>query len=449
MFSFLAAEPAKIEQLSAEEQRRRYRRYSIIAYSAVFIGYLAMYLIRKDFNIAQPYLKEMYSLTNMQLGLIASAFTIPYGIGKFVLGFCSDQANAKRMVGVLLLAAALLNICFGFFLGNIGMMMVFWGLNGFFQSAGGPASYATISRWFPHKKRGTALGFWNVSHNAGGAMAAGVALLGLTLFDHNVQGMFFLPGLVALPIAVYAIYAGFSRPEAAGLPSVETYYEEAAERERNSATDTMSALEIVRKYILSNKFVWILCLANIFVYIVRIGLDQWVTVYMPSLGFSKQQASLGFSIFELAAIPGTFLWGWLSDKLGGRRGLVSIICFIPLALVLWLYSHATDIWMLYACLGMMGCLIFGPQLLIGVAIVDFVPKKAIATGNGLTGTFGYLGGDLLAKILLGYLSDAYGWISVFSSMGISIVCGIALMSIILREENRRIRAAREMKLDAA
>lgn len=442
MFSFLATEPVKKVVLSKEQQRRKYLIYSFLAYSAVFLGYFAMYLVRKDFNIAQPYMKELYSLSNTQLGIIASAFTIPYGIGKIVLGFYSDQVNAKRMVGVLLLLAAVFNLCFGFFLGNVGMMMLFWGLNGFFQSAGGPASYATISRWFPQKRRGTALGFYNVSHNAGGAMAAGVALLGLSMFDHNVQGMFILPGIIALVISSYTIFAGFSRPEAAGLPPVEVYYNEDAELARNSGTENMSAWEIVRKYVLNNKFVWVLCLTNIFVYIVRIGLDQWVTVYMPSLGFSKQEASIGFSIFELAAIPGTFLWGWLSDKLGGRRGLVSIMCFIPLAYVLWIYSHATNLTVLYVCLGLMGCLIFGPQLLIAVAMVDFVPKKAIATSNGLTGTFGYLGGDLLAKILLGYLSDIYGWNSVFASMGISIVCGIALMSVILREENRRIRDAK-------
>jgi len=75
-----------------------------------------------------------------------------------------------------------------------------------------------------------------------------------------------------------------------------------------------------------------------------------------------------------------------------------------------------------------------------VAIVDFVPKRAIATGTGMTGTFGYLGGDLLAKVGLGYMSDYLGWMSVFISMGVGIVFGVALMSIVAKEENRRIRA---------
>ena len=440
MIAFIAPETNKIVTLSPEEQKRKYILYSILAYTAVFFGYLAIYWVRKNFNIAQPYMKELYGFTNGQLGLIAAAFTIPYGIGKFVLGFMADQANAKRMVGILLLFGGIFNILFGLFLGSVGMMMILWALNGFFQSAGGPASYATISRWFPQKVRGTALGFWNVSHNVGGAMAAGIALLGLSLFSGSVTGMFIFPGISAVIVSMYVIFIGYSRPEAAGLPSVENYYNEVSEKGVNKEADSMTPMEVLKKFVFNNKFVWILCVANIFVYIIRIGLDQWITVYLPSLGFTKGDAAWGFTIFELCAILGTFIWGALSDLLKGRRALVSIMCFIPLAIVIYFYSQATSLVVLYICLGLMGCLIFGPQLLIGVAIVDFVPKRAIATANGLTGTFGYLGGDLLAKVLLGYLSDWYGWASVFISMGVAILCGIGLMALIAKEENRRIRA---------
>jgi len=437
--SFLDAEEVRTTPMSEEEQRRSFLIGSILSYSAVFIGYLTMYLVRKDFNIAQPYLKEIHHFTNSQLGLIAAAFTIPYGIGKVVLGIYADQKNAKRIVGVMLLLAGICNILFGFVLGSIGLMMALWALNGFTQSCGGPASYATIARWFPQKNRGTALGFWNVSHNVGGALAATVAILGLTLFAQRIDGMFVIPGMIAVVVSMYVMFVGNSRPEARGLPSVEEFYGEHEEKEKNDEANKMSPGEILRRYVLNNRFVWILCAANVFVYVIRIGLDQWVTVYLPSIGFTKQQASTGFTIFEMSAIPGTFFWGYLSDRLKGRRALVCLMCFFPLMLVLWIYSHATDLTTIYVCLGLMGCLIFGPQLLIGVSIVDFVPKRAVASANGLSGTFGYLGGDLFAKVLLGRISDVYGWNLVFSAMGFSIVCGICLMSLILIEENRRLR----------
>ena len=65
----------------------------------------------------------------------------------------------------------------------MGLLIVLWGLNGIFQSVGGPASYSTISRWAPRTKRGRYLGFWNTSHNIGGAIAGGVALWGANTFS--------------------------------------------------------------------------------------------------------------------------------------------------------------------------------------------------------------------------------------------------------------------------
>lgn len=48
-------------------------------------------------------------------------------------------------------------------------MIAFYALSGFFQSTGGSCSYSTITKWTPRRKRGTFLGFWNISHNLGGA----------------------------------------------------------------------------------------------------------------------------------------------------------------------------------------------------------------------------------------------------------------------------------------
>lgn len=48
---------------------------------------------------------------------------------------------------------------------------------------------------------------------------------------------------------------------------------------------------------------------------------------------------------------------------------------------------------------------FGPQLLIGVAAVGFVPKQGISVADGVKGTFAYLIGDSFAKLGLGMIAD--------------------------------------------
>ncbi len=65
---------------------------------------------------------------------------------------------------------------------------------------------------------------------------------------------------------------------------------------------------------------------------------------------------------------------------------------------------------------------FGPQLLIGVAAVGFVPKKAIGAADGIKGTFAYLIGDSFAKLGLGMIADGTpvfgltGWAGTFAAL---------------------------------
>ena len=48
--------------------------------------------------------------------------------------------------------------------------------------------------------------------------------------------------------------------------------------------------------------IWLLCFANIFLYVVRIGIDQWSTVYaFQELKLSKAVAIQGFTLFEAGA----------------------------------------------------------------------------------------------------------------------------------------------------
>lgn len=129
--------------------------------------------------------------------------------------------------------------------------------------------------------------------------------------------------------------------------------------------------------------IWLLCFSNIFLYVVRIGIDQWSTVYaFRELKLSKEVAIQGFTLFEVGALVGTLLWGWLSDTANGRRagGLrgAGVDYRHP-----GVYQHASNQYVYLASLFALGFPVFGPQLLIGVAAVGFVPKKRSARPMGL------------------------------------------------------------------
>ncbi|MTD77049.1 hexose-6-phosphate:phosphate antiporter, partial [Escherichia coli] len=99
-----------------------------------------------------------------------------------------DGTNTKRYLPFMRILSAIgTRVCsasMGSGSVSLFLLIAFYAFSGFFQSTGGSCSYSTITKWTPRRKRGTFLGFWNISHNLCGAGAAGLALFGANyLFD--------------------------------------------------------------------------------------------------------------------------------------------------------------------------------------------------------------------------------------------------------------------------
>ena len=367
------------------------------SYLVVFIGYLTMYLIRKNFNIAQNDMISTYGLSMTQLGMIGWLFHHLRRGENGCLVLCGRQ-NTKQFLPFMLILSAICMLGFSASMGagsvSLFLMIAFYALSGFFQSTGGSCSYSTITKWTPRRKRGSYLGMWNISHNLGGAGAAGVALFGANyLFDGHVIGMFIFPSIIALIVGFIGLRYGSDSPESYGLGKAEELFgEEISEEDKETEENEMTKWQIFVEYVLKNKVIWLLCFSNIFLYVVRIGIDQWSTVYaFRELKLSKEVAIQGFTLFEVGALVGTLLWGWLSDLANGRRALVACVALALIIATLGTSNPFTRV-PVRARLP-----VFGPQLLIGVAAVGFVPK-AIGAADGIKGTFAYLIGDSFAKL---------------------------------------------------
>ncbi|MGR5437291.1 hexose-6-phosphate:phosphate antiporter [Vibrio owensii] len=461
MLKFLEQVRKPTLDLPVEVRRKMWFKPFIQSYLVVFIGYLTMYLIRKNFNVAQNDMISTYGLSMTDLGLIGLGFSITYGIGKTVVSYYADGKNTKQFLPFMLILSGLAMLGFSFSMGggsaSLFLMVAFYALSGFFQSTGGPSSYSTITKWTPRNKRGSYLGLWNMSHNVGGAGAAGVALFGANyLFDGHVIGMFVFPSIIAIIVGFIGMRYGNDSPEAYGLGKVEELFDEAvSEEDEATEGNQMTKKEIFVEYVLKNKVIWLLCFANIFLYIVRIGIDQWSTVYAyQELGLSKEAAISGFTLFEVGALVGTLMWGYLSDLANGRRALVACVSLGLIIVSLEFYQHATSEFMYLASLFVLGFLVFGPQLLIGVAAVGFVPKKAISVADGVKGTFAYLIGDSFAKLGLGMIADGTpifgltGWKGTFAALDTSAMICIVLLAFVAIAEEKKIRQNKK-KLELA
>lgn len=435
MFSFLKASAPK-PRIDGSRTDAEYKRLRWQVFSGVFIGYAAYYLIRKNFSLAIPYLIDQYGYTKADLGKVSLALSLAYGFSKFIMGNVSDRSNPKYFITIGLVASAAVSLIFGLVpavLSSLTFMIVLSALNGWFQGMGYPPGAKTMTNWFSTSERGAWWSWWNVSHNLGGGLIGPLALLGLSLFG-AWQSLFYLPAIIAIILAIIMFYLMKDTPESEGLPPVDEWRGEKIVEKVESA-HTLSAKDIFFKYIINNKYLWAIAVANVFVYFVRYGIIDWAPTYLKEVKhFSVDKQSWAYFLYEYAGIFGMLASGYLSDKVfKGHRAPPMLLFLTGVLIAVFVYwknppgNPLVD----NICLVAIGFLIYGPVMMIGLQAADLVPRVATGTATGLTGLFGYLLGSASAGYVMGKLVDVFGWDGGFYALIASCVLAFVFIALTL------------------
>ena len=416
-----------IDRLPTEQIDSAYKRYRAQMLCTIFVGYAGYYLVRSNINLAKPYLISELGFTKGDVGMLASALTIAYGLSKFLMGNVSDRCNPRYFLASGLILSGVVNLVFGF-LPSLIFMVIFWSFNGWFQGMGWPPCGRTMVHWFSDRERGTKMAIWNLAHNVGGMLAPLIASYSIIAFG-SWKSAFYVPAVLAIVTGVMVLAFLRDTPQSVGLPSIEEFKNDYPSTAVEDRERELSGSEILFKYVLNNKFLWIFAGANVMVYIVRYGVLNWAPTYLTEVkGYSITNSAWQSSLYELAGIPGMLFSGWASDKIfHGRRAPVmvySLSLVAGAALLYWLNPKGNYLLDSVALISI-GFLIYGPVMLIGVAACDLVPKKAVGTAAGLTGLFGYLGATA-AELGIGNIVQHFGW-----NVGFSAIIGAALLSIFL------------------
>lgn len=436
MFGFLRASPPAEKKVEASKVDAEYRKLRWQVFAGVFIGYAAYYLIRKNFSLAMPYLIDEYGFTKADLGTVGVALSLAYGFSKFIMGNVSDRSNPKYFITIGLMGSAIVSLIFGLVpgvLSSIPIMIALSALNGWFQGMGYPPGAKTMTNWFSASERGVWWSWWNVSHNLGGGLIGPLAILGLSIFG-VWQSLFYLPALIAIVLAFVMFYLMRDTPESQGLPPVDEYKGEKIVEKVESA-HTLSSKDIFYKYILNNKFLWAIAIANVFVYFIRYGIIDWAPTYLKEVKhFSVDKQSWAYFLYEYAGIFGMLASGYLSDKVfKGHRAppMLLFLVGVLIAIVVYWQNPAGNPLVDNICLVAIGFLIYGPVMMIGLQAADLVPRVATGTATGLTGLFGYLLGSASAGYVMGKLVDMFGWDGGFYALIISCFLAFGFIALTL------------------
>lgn len=442
IFTFLKPAPIAKEKVPEEKIKGTYNRRRFSVFISIYIAYAAYYIVRDNFTISSPYLMRYYHFDKATIGLILSCLAISYGISKFIMGALADKCNPRYYIATGLICSAILNFLFGT-TSNEYIMMILIVFMGIFQGMGAPAAHKTLAVWFSNKERGLYVSAWNTSHNVGGGVIPLLVTLALAIFGlHNWKSIFFFPSVISIILAIIVIISGADTPESVGLPPIEEfkkndYITEKGTVEVVDAHNTIPLINIIKECILKRPIIWVLAISNASVYVIRYGIENWIPIYLHGMkGFSLAQARNCFSIYEFAAIPGTILIGIISDKIfkGKRSGLAAALVFL-LGLTFVSYWVTKSSTLIFIEVGMMGILVYGPQMLITVLTMDLVPKFAVGGTDGFVGLFGYVFGEVIASYVIGLLVDQLGWKASFFTIILAAIVSIICFIILFKAEN--------------
>ena len=447
MWNFLAPPAFKPEQTGSEADER-YRRLRWQVFIGIFIGYAGFYIVRKNFSMAIPMLAP-FGFEKGELGVVLSMNAIAYGFSKFVMASISDRSNAQRFLplGLILAAISMMFMIVPVqWIGAdnkglaIALMAALNFLVGWFNGMGWPPCGRVMTHWFSIKERGTWMSFWNCAHNVGGALVGPMAVYGAAWFgswfygadekSYFLIGTYLFPAAVAILIAIIAYSMIRDTPQSCGLSSIEKWRNDYADTYDEKSEEVLSTGQIFRT-VLTNKFLWYIAFANAFVYMVRYGCLDWAPTILTEQGIDIKEAGWAYFAYEFAAIPGTLICGWLSDRL-------FMIVVAVLIVIYW--QNFTNINVVIGCLIGIGFFIYGPVMLIGVQALDLAPKNVAGTAAGLTGFMGYvLGTALLANVVIGYVAESAGWDWTFVLLIGACVLSVLFMALTYKKEQYLVK----------
>lgn len=464
------------------DKRKSFLRWQWRIILVTMIGYAMFYFVRKNMSVAMPGLTAEYGISNTSFGIIIAIGSIVYGLSRFIQGYLVDRIKGRIVMAVGLLLCAFSNFLFGaganlsaLFTGSnqgpdfINVFILLMGitiiLNQYFQGFGYPPCARILPHWIHPSELATKMSVWNCSHSVGAALAvvACGAIMGSFGMDlssdqsvvngivKNLTDNGVAPAAAVQQAASYAAHIGawkwcFWIPAiCAAITSVFIFFglrDEPKDVKLPDLPDTcLGKLEDTRSpkarkkfekvMVWTNRWVWTFCVANIFVYVVRMGILDWGPKFLTEArGLDIKSATWTTAGFEIAGIVGTLFAGWATDHIfHGKGHRMCVCCMAGAAIFMTIFRFLPDtasLGLTAAVLVGAGFCIYGPQALIGIELGNQATKEASARANGIAGILGYLG-SAISGILVGTVADAYGWTRVFEVITIIAIVGMFVL----------------------
>src|SRR6218665_1765201 len=380
----------------------------------LLLAYIFNFVDRQIIGILAVPIKAEFGVDDKTLSLLGVVFGLFYATVAIPIASLADRRGRVGIIAGAIGLWSLFTAACGLAQNFVQLVLARMGVA--FGEAGGIApSYALIADFFPKSRRARALAFFSLGIPIGSAL--GIFFGGWLASALDWRSAFLIVGLAGLPIALLVRFA-IPEPVRGGLD------------EGPAAPAAPPRFAAAARIFMRKPSFWLLSFGAASGSILGYGLGFWLpSLFSRSFHLSQGEVALYYgSIALVGGVAGTWLGGWLGDRLGAARpgvyALIPAICFTITAPALargLLAPNPWIAWPLFAIGQMTALAWLGPVI---AAVQHIVAPSIRATTSASFLFVNNLIGIAFGIYVLGWMSDGLKTVYGAESLRYSILYGL-------------------------
>ncbi len=400
----------------------------------LWVAYFLQQGTRQIYNAILPQMQNDFGVDSVKMGLVATLFTIAYGVCVPFSGVLGDVVSRKKIVvaGVALFSFGI--FCSGT-VATIGMMVVTYGLiNAVGQSFYYPPSSSLLGQAH-NETRSTALSILQTAQYAGVVICSCVA--GYLADLKIIQTPDFLSGIFCEQITGWRMPFYIFGAIGVIWAIVLAFFMKDMKQETSDNSQKVSLSEAFKVVCSRPSALMLAVVFGLLVY-VDVGVKTWMPTYMSESFFDNNLTPANFNFVMWVysgAFFGVMVGSRICDKLYSKikhiRFSLNMIGFILIAPFVLLIVNTESLLICKVGLFVYGICKGLSDSSMFASIMDVVPARYRASGMGIMICGGFFIGSTSSTVL-GFIRDQFSLMAGISSLSAFCILNALVLAVIIK-----------------
>jgi len=373
-------------------------------FALCFAAYASIYIARFNLSMASPGMIAGGVLTEVEYGLLGSAFSVAYACGRLFNGMIGDRRAPWLMIAVGLFGTGAANLLIGV-LPPYAVILVLWCVNAYAQSMLWSSLLRCMTGLYGKGEADRKVPILVSSVSVGQML--GIVLCAWLSESVGLRSAFLVPGAVTVLLGLALVWV---------LPGVP--------EGPKPAKQSFPLGEFMR-----DKKIRGILLPALFHGIIKDNIGGWMALYFViRYAIDLEQSALFVLLIPAVGMVGRLIYPFCYRLCERRENLISVICFaLCAALSLVLCANPDQPLVAALCLSVMYALISMINTsILSMFPLQFAEKNMVSSVSGMADFATYLGAGI-GLAVYGFWNESGNFIPMFASWTAICVFSILLL----------------------